>query len=351
MPHTRLVVALTLAGLGLPAAAAPETPAPPWPAGDERGMANAIGPATWGRCAAQLSNPKARAYEVSQVRSPTMPASPFAAPYVVKAKASAAIPGTAHAFNSEVFGENVEHGQQGTQFDALGHFAYFKQPWDGKGAPPLDGAQYYGGFTQKDVKPTPDSPLQKLGLEKVPPIVTTAVLLDAKAFVGKGSPMKAGETVTAAHIRDMLKAQGLTRRGILPGDVVYIHTGWGDNWKDPDTDKTYYAKAPGLGYDAAQYLGERRIVALGLDTPFIDAVSEGMLQGKGAPAAGTPPGMPFAIHHHMLTQLGIHHVENAKLDALAKDRVWVSCTMVLPLLEKGAAGSAVRPVAIGAPGR
>ncbi len=174
---------------------------------------------------------------------------------------------------------------------------------------------------------------------------------NAKAFVGKGEPMKAGEVVTAAHIEGMLKAQGLAKRGILPGDVVFVHTGWGDYWKDPDTDKKYYAAAPGLAYDAGMYLGKKRIVAVGLDTPFIDTVAEGMLQGKGGPAPGTPPGLPFALHHHMLTQMGIHHLENSKLDAMAKDKVWTSCTMILPLLEKGAAGSAVRPVAIGMPGK
>ena len=105
----------------------------------------------------------------------------------------------------------------------------------------------------------------------------------------------------------MLKAQGLAGRGILPGDVVYVRTGWGDHWRDPDTEKFYYTKAPGLSYDAAQYLGEKRIVAIGLDTPFIDTVPEGMLMGKAGPAAGTPPGLPFAVHHHMLTQIGIHH--------------------------------------------
>ena len=50
----------------------------------------------------------------------------------------------------------------------------------------------------------------------------------------------------------------------------------------------------------------------------------------------------------MLSQAGIHLMENAKLDELAADRVWTSCTMILPLREKGAAGSAVRPIAIGA---
>ena len=142
----------------------------------------------------------------------------------------------------------------------------------------------------------------------------------------------------------MLKAQGLAQRGVLPGDVVYVRTGWGDHWRDPDTEKVYYTKAPGLSYDAAQWLAERRIVAIALDTPFVDTVAEGMLAGKAGPAPGTPPGLPFAVHHHMLSQAGIHLIENAKLDELAADRVWTSCTLVLPLREKGAA---LRPVAIG----
>jgi kynurenine formamidase len=245
--------------------------------------------------------------------------------------------------------QGADPGQQGTQIDALGHFAVLPQPWDGKSPLADSEAKYYGGFSQKDVKPTPDSPLLKLGLDKAPPIVTSAVLLDAKSFVGRGQPMKAGEVVSAKDIEGMLKAQGLAQRGILPGDVVYIYTGWSDYWQDPDTDKSYYVKAPGLGYDAARYLGERRIVAIGLDTPFIDSVPEGMLQGKSGPAAGTPPNLPFAIHHHMITQMGIHHIENAKLDELARDRVWTSCTMVLAPREKGAAGGVVRPVAYGLP--
>ena len=163
--------------------------------------------------------------------------------------------------------------------------------------------------------------------------------------------MKAGEVVTAKHIEEMLKAQGLARRGILPGDVVYVHTGWGDHWRDPDTEKRYYSMAPGMSFDAAKLLEARRVVAIGLDTPFVDAVAEGQLQGKGGPAPGSPAGLPFSMHHHMLTQAGIHHIENAKLDELARDKVWTSCTMILPPREKGSAGAAVRPVAIGVAGK
>ena len=132
------------------------------------------------------------------------------------------------------------------------------------------------------------------------------------------------------------------------GDVVFVRTGWGEHWRDPDTEKLYYSKAPGLSYDAAQWLAGKRIVAIGLDTPFVDTVPEGMLAGKAGPAAGTPPGLPFAVHHHMLSQAGIHLIENARLEELAAERVWLSCAMILPLRDKGAAGSALRPVAIGA---
>lgn len=354
---------LALAFLALPAAAqaaepasvlgaaAKRVPAPPWAAGDEKGMGNTQGAGTWARCAWHLSQPGAKVYEVSHERSNTMPKSPFSGPHTVKSKPAGGIPGTAHAFNGETLNEGAEPNQQGTQIDALGHFAVLKAPWDGKAAFPADEAVYYGGMPAKVVKPSADSPLLKLGVEKIPPIVTTAVLLDAKKVVGGGTAMKAGELVTAAHIEAMLKAQGLGKRGIQPGDVVYVHTGWGERWQDPDTDKSYYAMGPGLSYDAAQYLAKKRIVAIGLDTPFIDPVADGMLAGKAGPAPGVPAGLPFAVHHHMLTQTGVHHLENVKLAEMVKDRVWTSCTMVLPLLERGSAGSPIRPVAIGKSGQ
>jgi kynurenine formamidase len=61
--------------------------------------------------------------------------------------------------------------------------------------------------------------------------------------------------------------------------------------------------------------------------------------------------MAFPVHDYFLTQAGIHNLENVKLDDLARDQVSTSCTIVLPLREKGAAGSPIRPVAIGVPGK
>ncbi len=325
------------------------TPKPPWPAGDERGMANALGAGTWQRCAFHLGQAGSKSYEVSYVRSNTMPLSPFGVPLKYTFRPTASIPGTRHAFN----GEQVisgEPGAQGTQMDALGHFAYFDQPWDGKPPVPAAKANYYGGYKQADVKPSADSPLLKLGIDKAPPIVTSAVLLDAKAHLGGGAPMAPGQLVTAADIEAMIKAQGLGWRGLLPGDVLYIHTGWGDNWADPDVEKSYYTMGPGLSHDAAKYIRDKRVVLVALDNPFTDPVNNGQLLGKAPPPEGTPAGLPFAIHHENFANSGIHQIQNANLAALAADKVWTSCTIILPLRSSGGSGSRVRPVEIGAPG-
>ena len=359
---TPTLMASALLALGAPGAAlaaepaalismAARSPSPPWPAGDERGMANTLGEATTMRCGWHLSQRGARTYEASFERSNTMPKSPFANPSLAKPKPTAGVPFSAHAFNSEAFDAGAEPQQQGTQIDALGHFASIAAPWDPKNTFSADGAGYYGGFKQQDVKPSPESPLLKLGIEKIPPLVTTAVLLDARAHVGKGTPMTDGQLVTAADIGSMLKAQGLAKRGILPGDMVWIYTGWSEHWKEGDAGARYYTSAPGLAVDAAKLLSTKRIVAVGLDAPFIDAVPEGMLQGKAAPAQGTEPNLPFSIHHYMLSVFGIHHLENLNLAAMARDRVWTSCAMALPSRDKGAAGAVVRPVAIGLPGQ
>src|SRR5262245_42922629 len=226
----------TIVALLASAFAAQAQTRPPWPAGDEIGMANTLGPATWQRCASYLTAPNAKAYELSYLRSNTMPQSPFAVPLRENAKPTVGIQGTKHAFNTDEIASG-DPNQQGTQMDALGHFAVLPQAWDGKGEFPAGEAAYYGGLKQSEVKPTPDSPLKKLGIDKVPPIVTTAVLLDAKTHLGRGNAMQPGQLVTAADIEAMLKAQGLESRGLVAGDVLYIYTGWGDNWKDPDTEK------------------------------------------------------------------------------------------------------------------
>jgi kynurenine formamidase len=327
--------------------ATPSIPVPPWPKGDERGMANTLGPGTWIRCAEYLGAPGAQCYELSHEISNTMPSSPFSMALKLQPRPTRGMRNAVHASNMETM--TGDQGAQGTHMDALGHFGVVDQPWDGTSDFPVDDVRYYGGFRQDEVKPAPDAMLSRLGIHNVPPIVTTAVLLDACAHFGNGRALPAGTVITAADIEAMLKRQNLADRGILPGDVVYIHTGWGENWKDPESQPFYYTEGPGLGYDAARLIAERAVVLVALDNPFTDAVNSGQLTGAAGPASGYPKGYPFAVHHHCLVEAGIHQIQNAKLAELARDQVWVSATIILPLRIRGGCGSLVRPIAIGTP--
>ena len=46
--------------------------------------------------------------------------------------------------------------------------------------------------------------------------------------------MDAGQYVTVDHVKKTIAKSSLKDRGILPGDVVLINTGWSDNYADPD---------------------------------------------------------------------------------------------------------------------
>jgi kynurenine formamidase len=317
---------------------------------DDRGMARLLGSDTWTRCAPLLTDDGAQCYELSHILSDTMPSSPFAQELKVAASPTTGIPGTRHVGNKEML--TGEFTQQGTHLDALGHFGVLPEVWAGLEPLPLANATYHGGLTQAEVKPAPEKRLVRLGVENVPPIFTTAILLDAEREFGAGAPLSAGFSIDAEHIETMLHAQGLAQRGILPGDVVYIHTGWGKFWADPVAENSdYYRKGPGLGFSGAEYLAGKNVVLVGLDNPFTDPVNGGQLSGLASPPADMPEGLPFGTHHFNLVKAGVLQMQNMRLLELARDRVWISCTVILPLRLAGCSGSPVRPISIGKPSR
>lgn len=325
------------------------TPGPGgWGPADEKGNGNTQSYGTRLRCGAHLIDPLARVYELSREVSPTMPQNIFSAAALdVDFIPTNGVPFTAQIGNGEIVSGEI--GQQGTQMDALGHFGSLPAPWIPAvdPTPPLAGARYYNGYTQAQVKPDPNGPLALLGIENAPPIITTAVVLDAQELLGE--PMEAGDLVTAEMIDDMLDARLATRfRGILPGDAVYIRTGWGDRWTDPQTDPSYYVGSPGLSADAVERLAEDFPVLVALDNAFTDAF-EGLceLDGSCPPPDGSIPGVPFPAHHLNLTVHGIHQIQNMSLKAAADDNVVLGCTIVLPLPIRGGSGSPVRAVLIG----
>ncbi|MFL2722243.1 MAG: cyclase family protein [Gammaproteobacteria bacterium] len=313
----------------------------------QRGMTNLLGVDTNLRCSQQMSNPKAKTYELSYKRTASMPLSPFAGEYKPKFLPEIPWAGSRQVFTMDVLNENVNDGNQGTQMDALGHFGYTDEVWNGDGEADLSSLRYFGELNGKEVKPTPGSPLKKLGIESVPPIITTAVFLDVRKHIFNGKAMKAGEYVTVQHIEDTIKKSNVKDRGILPGDVVLINTGWSDNYQDPDDLGIYYTKAPGVSYNLVKYLSDKQVVGVGLDTWGVDTFAE---EGEYGPERSqNPEGIANPAHHYFLTQSGVHTLENFNLKDLAKDSVDLSCVIILPLMTQGSSASPLRPVAIGVP--
>ena len=143
--------------------------------------------------------------------------------------------------------------------DALGHFGFINQPGDA--------LTYFGGLTQSEV--VGQAGLNRLGIDKAEPIITSVVMWDAARYLNNGNALAAGYAITPEDIETILSAQGLANRGITKGDVVFIHTGYGAAWAHSLS--TYYTQGPGLSHDAAVFLAAKKIVLVGLDNPFTDA--------------------------------------------------------------------------------
>ena len=111
---------------------------------NQRGMTNLLGYETYQRCSKQMSNPESKIYELSYKRTSTMPLSPFAGEYKPKFLPEIPWAGSKQVFTMDVLNENVNDGNQGTQMDALGHFGYTDEVWNGEGEADLSSLKYFG---------------------------------------------------------------------------------------------------------------------------------------------------------------------------------------------------------------
>lgn len=86
-------------------------------------------------------------------------------------------------------------------------------------------------------------------------------------------PKGSYEKITAA---DLASAQP-----VQEGDVVVINTGWHRKYSDS---LAYYGEAPGLTGDAAQWLIDKRVKLVAVDTPFVDCpLATSMGPHRGGP--------------------------------------------------------------------
>ena len=202
----------------------------------------------------------------------------------------------------------------GTQIDGLAHLG-------------VDGV-FYNGHRAEDFVVMEG--LRRLGVEHIPPFVTRGMVLDLVAL--KGRVMEGGEVISVSDIQAALSRQGLPQPD--SGDVVLFNTGWLAHWR-AGSDR-YWREEPGPGIEAARWLAERGVVAVGNDTSRLEA------------DPFERDGLFFPVHQILLAENGVYILENIDTDTLvragAAGRPFLM--MIAPLPVVGASQTWINPVAV-----
>lgn len=203
----------------------------------------------------------------------------------------------------------------GSQIDGLGHLG-------------VDHV-YYNGLRASEFAET--TGLTKLGLEKLPHLVTRGVLLDMAEHYGE-EILPEGTAYTREDIEAAAEAQGVE---IREGDVVLFHSGWLEllDGENPDHER-FGSVEPGLGKSGAEYLAEIGVVAVGADTWGLEAVP--FEEGVGV----------FEVHQILLAKNGIYILENMDTRALAADDATEFMFVLGHARLQGAVQMMINPVAI-----
>lgn len=191
-----------------------------------------------------------------------------------------------------------------TQVDCLGHAGIEEV--------------FYNGRKWGDIA-TPAG-LKTNSCEQTPPLMTRGVLLDVAAYKGV-SVLPDDYVITTADIEGALKKQG----GITvePGDIVIFHTGWIQSYWLKDN-KRYISSEPGPSSEAAHWLIDKRVAAVGADNWGVEAF----------PVKGSNE--MFDLHQELITKNGIYLLENVVSEQLARDKVYEFAFVMSFLKAKGA---------------
>jgi len=274
-------------------------PPSPWGPADETGATNRVTPAVTKAAAEEIKEGKV--IPMSYVLKDGVPlfGSRFTKTILT---ATTLAPGGALGENQLTYMEDTWLSQShvGTHLDGMGHIGrkdcYFNQIAMGK---------YINQNT-----------MTRLGLEHLKSFATRGVLIDAVRVFQAAGKLKSnsacrkpcldkGTVITAADLQAGLRMYNVTLR---EGDIVIIHTGWGDLFEQfPAQNATYNSGQPGIGKDAATWLISQKIVAVGNDTWAVEVIP------------GEDPKEAFIVHNMLITDNGIHIIENVRTDLMADE--------------------------------
>ena len=281
-----------------------------WGPDDEIGAANYMKPELVLKAASLIKTGKTYALGIPvDSKTPAYPPRAFKITIVQPGQAgNSGLGPTKTTYNDDILDTWVGIG---SQLDGLGHIG-------------VDHVYYNGNKLLDFADPTG---LKKLGVEKVPPMVTRGVLLDMAAYYNTDI-IKEGTAFNVKEIEEVAKKQGVE---IRQGDVVIFHTGWlGLIGKD---DKRYNAGEPGLGVEGAKYLTGKGVVAVGADNWAVEAIP---FESKNL----------FEVHQILIAMNGTYILENMDTAELAKDKAYEFLFVLGQPRFRGGVQSMINPVAI-----
>jgi len=281
-----------------------------WGPNDEIGAANNLSPDIVVKAAGLIKTGKSYGLGIeTNSKTPAYPPRTFKVLVLQPGQAG----GSGLGPNKTTYNDDIIEGWVGigSQIDGLGHIGV---DW-----------VYYNGLKSGDFAAADG--LKKLGVEKIPPIVTRGVLLDMAGYLGTDL-VKEGTAFNVAEIEGAAKKQGVE---IRQGDVVLFHTGWvGLIGKD---DKRYNSGEPGLGVEGAKYLVNKGVVAIGADTWALEVIP---FESKNV----------FEVHQILLPMSGTYILENMNTGPLAADKAYEFLFVLGVPKITGAVQGIINPVAI-----
>jgi len=274
-------------------------PPSPWGPNDQTGATNRVTPAVTKAAAGEIQEGK-----VVPMSYPLVDGVPLFGTRFTKTilTATSLAPGAAFGENELTYMEDTWLSQShvGTHLDGMGHIGrkdcYFNQIAMGK-------------FINQNM-------ITKLGLEHLKSFATRGVLVDAVKVFQQAGKLKTnpackkpcldkGTVITAADLQAGLRMYNVTLR---EGDIVIIHTGWGDLFEQyPAQNATFNSGEPGIGKDAAKWLISQKVVAVGADQWAVEVIP------------GEDPKEAFIVHNLLITDNGIHILENVRTDLMAAE--------------------------------
>ena len=292
---------LSLLGLSAPATAEADCKAlvAPSPFGpdDQTGATNRVTPAVTKAAAAEIQTGVVTSMAYDLVDGIPLFGTRFSKTILTS---FAVVPGAEYGNNKLSYMEDTYLSQShvGTHIDGMGHIGvqdcYYNQTPMGKYV-----TQNY---------------LKRLGLENIKTFATRGVIIDAvKVFQAAGklkanaackTPcLDAGTLITEVDLQAGLKMYNVTLR---EGDAVFIHTGWGDLFQQyPAQNATYNSGQPGITNAAAVWLASQKVIVVGSDNWAVEVIP------------GENKDIAFPVHKTLITDNGIHIIENVRTDLIA----------------------------------